>query len=267
MFFFREVSYPVETVLAMALWNAQEQTSAHAFQQVKNVVISIPSYFNHSERVAVVNATQVANLNLLSLLYDGSAAALNYGVFRRKELTEKPQNLLIFDVGSHKTVATLVEYQLIEEKEGAKEKTPIVKTIGIGFDRDLGGQDVTRHIRAYLVQEFKAKHKTKTDIEQNPRAMAKLWKEADRVKQVLSANTDHSAQIEGLFEDIDFKTKVNRDLVDEHIETIKERLLKTVETAVAQAGIEVSGVEQVVLMGAGTRIPKIQKILVDYLEG
>jgi hypoxia up-regulated 1 len=108
---------------------------------------------------------------------EGAAAALNYGVFRRKDITDKPQNLLIYDVGATKTVATLVEYQL-------ENKEPTVKVLGIGFDRTIGGRDFTSKLREHLVNEFKAKHKTTGDIRENPRAMAKLWKEAERVKQV-----------------------------------------------------------------------------------
>jgi hypoxia up-regulated 1 len=111
---------------------------------------------------------------------DGSAAALNYGVFRRKDITDKPQNLLIYDVGATKTIATLVEYQL-------EKKDPQLKVLGIGFDRTTGGRDVTEKLRSHLVDEFKKKHKTKGDILENPRAMAKLWKEAERVKQVTNA--------------------------------------------------------------------------------
>jgi hypoxia up-regulated 1 len=113
------------------------------------------------------------------LISDGAAAALNYGVFRRKDITDKPQNLLVYDIGASKTVATLVEYQL-------ENKEPQLKVLGVGFDRTVGGRDITNKLREHLINEFKAKHKTKGDIRENPRAMAKLWKEAERVKQVSS---------------------------------------------------------------------------------
>lgn len=108
---------------------------------------------------------------------DGCAAALNYGVFRRKDITDTPQNLLIYDIGATKTTATLVEYRL-------ENKDPQLKVLGIGFDRTTGGREFTERLREHLISEFKAKHKTKEDIRENPRAMAKLWKEAERVKQV-----------------------------------------------------------------------------------
>jgi hypoxia up-regulated 1 len=85
--------------------------------------------------------------------------------------------LLIYDVGASKTVATLVEYRL-------ENKEPQLKVLGIGFDRTMGGREFTERLRDHLVEEFRKKHKTKTDITTNPRAMAKLWKEAERVKQV-----------------------------------------------------------------------------------
>lgn len=156
----------------------------------------------------------------VQLLPDGTAAALNYGVFRRKEITETRQTLLIFDMGASKTVATIVEYvlekvsheniskgEIIQDKK-TTVKTPTVRTLGIGYDRNLGGFDFTLRLRDHLIAAFQKQHKTKTDVITNGRAMAKLLKEAERVKQVLSANADHYAQIESLHEDIDFRTKV-----------------------------------------------------------
>jgi hypoxia up-regulated 1 len=191
---------------------------------------------------------------------DGSASALNYGVFRRKDITEKPQNLLIYDVGATKTTATLVEYQL-------EKKEPRLKVLGIGYDRTVGGRDVTEKLRKHLVAEFKSKHKTKGDILENPRAMAKLWKEAERVKQVLSANTEHFAQVESLFEDKDFKVKVSRELIEGFIKELRPTLTQPLNDALKTIDFKPEQVETIVLMGAGTRIPSIQQIVKDYFGG
>ncbi|KAI6183411.1 hypothetical protein M3Y97_00486400 [Aphelenchoides bicaudatus] len=264
-----EKSYEVEVILAMLLWNAREQTQAFADQPVKDVVISVPSYFNQAERVGVGAAAKIAGLHLLSIMSNGAAAALNYGVFRRKDITEKPQNLLVYDIGASKTIATLVEYRL-------ENKDPQVKVLGVGFDRTMGGRDFTSKLREHLVQEFKAKHKTKGDIRENPRAMAKLWKEAERVKQVnfewhkykvLSANTEHFAQVESLFEDKDFKVKVSRELIEKFVAELKPRLTQPLDDALKTIDFKPEQVETVVLMGAGTRIPSIQQIVKDYFGG
>ena len=114
----------------------------------------------------------------------GSAAALNYGVFRRKEITAEPQTLLIYDMGAAHTQATLVQYQLATEKE-VKEPIPVVQTIGVGFDRALGSQQITLRLRDHLAVEFQKAHPTtKRNATDDPQALAKLFKEAERVKQV-----------------------------------------------------------------------------------
>lgn len=115
---------------------------------------------------------------------EGSAAALNYGVFRRKEIKEEPQTLLIYDIGAKKTIATIVEYRLINEK-GVKEQNPVATTLGVGFDRSLGGGFITRLLQKHLAEQFSVKTKTEKSIYDNPRAMATLFKEAERVKQVI----------------------------------------------------------------------------------
>jgi len=172
----------------MLLWNAKEQSEAYAGQPIKDAVITIPAYFNQAERKAVAVAAQISGLNLLQLLTSGSAAGLNYGVFRRKEIKEQAQTLLIYDVGASSTVASIVEYRLIKDKQ-SKEQFPVITTLGVGFDRQLGGQELSLRLREHLVSEFKKAFKTEKPIEDNARAMAKLLKEAERVKQVLSVGS------------------------------------------------------------------------------
>ncbi|KAI6231613.1 hypothetical protein M3Y95_00400500 [Aphelenchoides besseyi] len=260
-------SYEIETILAMILWNAREQTQAFADQQVKDVVISIPVYFNQAERTAVATAAKIAGFHLLTLISDGSAAALNYGIFRRKDIVEKPQTVLVYDVGSTTTTATLVEYRLVDDKNNKKEKMPALKVLGVGYDRTTGGKDLTDRLRDHLVEEFRAKHKTSVDITTNPRAMAKLWKEADRVKQVLSANVEHYAQIEGVFEDKDFKTKISREMIEEFIKDQLPLLVQPLKDALKLADFNAENVDTIVLMGAGTRVPAIQQMLKDFFKG
>ncbi|KAI6232774.1 hypothetical protein M3Y99_00988700 [Aphelenchoides fujianensis] len=260
-------SYEVETILAMILWNAREQTQAFADQPVKDVVIAVPPYWNQAERTAVATAAKIAGFHLLSLISDGSAAALNYGVFRRKDITEKSQTLLVYDVGATTTTATLVEFVLVEDKNNKKEKMPSVRVLGLGYDRTTGGKDLTDRLRDHLVAEFRKKHKTSADITTNPRAMAKLWKEAERVKQVLSANTDHFAQIESVFEDKDFKVKVSRELIEEFVKDQWPLLAQPLKDALASADFKAENVDTIVLMGAGTRVPAVQQILKDFFKG
>ncbi|KIH48523.1 hypothetical protein ANCDUO_21407, partial [Ancylostoma duodenale] len=175
-----DTTYPVETLLAMILTNVREFTEAFAEMSIRDVVISLPAYFTQAERLVIEKAAEIAKLNLLQLLNDGTAAALNYGVFRRKEITEKPQRLLIYDMGAAKTIATLVEYKLAKAKYG---KEPKVTVLGVGFDRTLGGLEMTLRLRDLLVTKFNEHYKTKKQITTSEKAMAKLFKEAERLKQ------------------------------------------------------------------------------------
>ncbi|VDM74750.1 unnamed protein product [Strongylus vulgaris] len=263
------VTYNVETLLAMVLWSARQTTEAFAMQRVKDCVITVPIYFNQAERRALVNAADIAGLNLLQLLNDGSAAALNYGVFRRKQITDKPQTMMIYDMGATKTTATIVEYVLEPDKSSKVSKTsnPVVKTIGVGYDRTLGGYEITLRMRDHLVKVVRETMKTSTDITANARSMAKLLKEADRVKQVLSANKYHFAQVESLHEEQNFRAKVTREELEEMIADLEPRFIQPIKDALAMAGKTIDEIDQFVLMGGGTRIPKIQEVLKTVLNG
>ncbi|CAJ0585594.1 unnamed protein product, partial [Mesorhabditis spiculigera] len=256
---FGEETYSIESVLAMILSNARDATEAFADQSVKDAVISVPVFFNQAERQAIVNAAKIAKLNLLQLINDGTAAGLGYGVFRRKEITEKPQRLLIYDMGAAKTTATLLEYKVAKDKKGYKE--PHMTVLGVGFDRTLGGEVVTLRLRELLIKKFRENYKTKEDVTTNQKALAKIYKEAERVKQVLSANADHYAQIESVHEDVDMRVKVTRDELNILIADLEPRIGKPVLDALDMAGLTMEQVDQVVLMGAGTRTPKVQEVL------
>ncbi|GMR60212.1 hypothetical protein PMAYCL1PPCAC_30407, partial [Pristionchus mayeri] len=254
-----EATYDIETLLAMILWSAKKTTEAYAEQSVKDVVITVPAFFNQAERRAVAVAAEIAGLNLLQILNCGSAAALNYGVFRRKEITEQSTTMLIYDMGAVKTEATILEYQLVEDKD--KLKNPVVRTLGYGFDRSLGGLEMTQRVQKHLENVFRKEKKTPTDIATNPRSMAKLHKEAERVKQILSANTNTFAQIENVHEDTDFRTEMTRVQFEGLIEDLDDRIRKPITDALAMADLDMSKIDQIVLMGAGTRVPRVKAVL------
>ncbi|KAE9414738.1 hypothetical protein Angca_006188, partial [Angiostrongylus cantonensis] len=230
-------TYNVETLLAMILWSARRTTEAFAGQGVKDVVITVPIFFNQAERRALVAASSIAGLNLLQLINDGSAAALNYGVFRRKEITNKPQTMMIYDMGASKTVATIVEYVLEKDKSSkiANTSNPVVRTIGVGYDRSLGGFEITLRM---------AKH----------------------LEKVLSANKYHYAQIESLHEDQNFRAKITRDELEEMIADMGPRVTQPIKDALMMAGKSIEEIDQFVLMGGSTRVPKVLDFLKTVLK-
>lgn len=188
----------------------------------------------------------------IQMMSDASAAGLNYGVFRIKEIGEQPQTLLVYDVGAMQTTATIVNYRLVNESD-SKEAYPMMSILGFGFDRALGGSEITLRLREHLIGEFCKATNTDVAIVENARVMAKLYKEAQRVKEVLSANTDHLAQIESLSEDKDLKIMVTRNQLEKLFKDLEQRFLQPVVDALRMAELSIDKVDQIALMGAGTR--------------
>ncbi|KAF2899628.1 hypothetical protein ILUMI_06537 [Ignelater luminosus] len=254
--------YSPEELIAQLLSRAKEFAEHSAQQPIKECVLTVPGYFNQAERKALLQAAQLANLKVLQLINDYTAVALNYGIFRIKDFNETTQYVMFYDMGASSTSATIVSYQTIKTKErGYLETHPQLSIIGVGYDRTLGGLEIQLRLRDYLAKKFNEMKKTSNDVFKNPRAMAKLFKEAGRLKNVLSANTDHFAQIEGLLDDIDFKLRVTREELEEICQDLFDRVGAPVEQALKMAGLSTEVLNQVVLFGAGTRVPKVQEKL------
>merc|ERR1711962_1153909 len=137
--------------------------------------------------------------------------------------------------------------------------------LGIGYDRTLGGTEITFRLREYLADQFDAMKKTTTQVRTVPRAMGKLLKEAERVKLILSANTECFAQVENVMEDIDFKEPVSREQLMELAADLMPRVSKPIEQALSTAGMAMENIDQVILVGGGSRVPKVQEILPDFV--
>lgn len=254
--------YSPEELIAQLLSKAKEFAEQSAEQPIKECVLTVPGYFNQAERKALLQAAHLANLKVLQLINDYTAVALNYGIFRSKDFNETAQYLMFFDMGATSTTATVVSYQTIKTKErGFLETHPQLTVIGVGYDRTLGGLDVQLRLRDHLAKKFNELKKTPSDVFKNPKAMAKLFKEAGRVKNVLSANADHFAQIEGLLDDKDFKMQVTREQLEGLCQDLFDRVAAPIEQALKTAGLSADILDQVVLFGAGTRVPRVQEIL------
>ncbi|XP_071582867.1 hypoxia up-regulated protein 1 [Heliangelus exortis] len=252
------VQYSPEEMLGMVLNYSRGLAEEFAEQPIKDAVITVPAYFNQAERRAVLHAAHMADLKVLQLINDNTAVALNYGVFRRKDINATAQNIMFYDMGAGSTVCTIVTYQTVKTKDSGTQ--PQLQILGIGFDRTLGGLEMELRLRDYLAKLFNSQHPSK-DVQKNPRAMAKLLKEANRLKTVLSANADHVAQIEGLLDDIDFKAKVSRQEFEDLCSDLFQRVPGPVQQALSSAEINMDGIDQVILVGGATRVPKVQEVL------
>ncbi|CAB0045021.1 unnamed protein product [Trichogramma brassicae] len=262
-----ETTYTPEELLAQLLYKAKEFAQISAGQKIKEAVITVPGFFNQAERQALLQAAELANIKVLQLINDYSAVALNYGIFRSKEINDSAHYVMFYDMGASSTTATIVGYQNVKSKDrGFLETHPQVSILGVGYDRTLGGLEMQIRLRDYLAKEFDAIKKTPNSVFNNPRAMAKLFKEAGRVKNVLSANAEHYAQIEGLLDEKDFKLLVSREKLEELCFDLFERVANPVKTALETSALTMDIISQVVLVGAGTRVPKVQEKLAAFLK-
>ncbi|KAJ8687030.1 hypothetical protein QAD02_022824 [Eretmocerus hayati] len=261
------VVYTPEELLAQLLKEAKKYAEKSADQKINEAVLTVPGFFNQAERSALMQAAKLADIKILQLFNDYSAVALNYGIFNAKEINESARYIMFYDMGASSTSATVVSYQNIKTKEkGYVETHPQISILGVGYDRTLGGLEMQVRLRDYLGKEFDSMKKTSKSVFDDPRAMAKLFKEAGRLKNVLSANADHDAQIEGLLDDKDFKLKVARTTFEELCSDLFERVSNPVKTALDTSGVSMDVISNIILVGAGTRVPKVQEKLSAYVK-
>ncbi|CAF3534696.1 unnamed protein product [Adineta steineri] len=262
-----ETNYTIEELLSMILRKAREYATDFAEQSVDAAVITVPPYFTQSERRAVKRACDLADIKLLQLMNDNTAVALNYGIFRRKYFNSTGSTYLFYDMGSQSTTCTIATYNIIKTKEhGYVEEVPQVTVKAVAFDRNLGGLEFQIRLRDYLAKKFHEKH-SKIDLYKNSRALTKLFREAERAKHVLSANNEYTAQVEGLIDEIDFKQRITREEFENLYVDLFERVKKPIEEVLRTSGIKFSEIQQVLLFGGSTRIPRVQNELTKALGG
>uniref|UniRef100_A0A8C7YZH3 Hypoxia up-regulated protein 1 n=1 Tax=Oryzias sinensis TaxID=183150 RepID=A0A8C7YZH3_9TELE len=233
-----------EELLGMVLNYSRGLAQDFAEQQIKDAVITVPAFFNQAERRAVLHAAEMAGLKVLQLINDNTAVALNYGVFRRKDLDSTVKvTFITFQTKNDKNV--FVNQHLLATDHSIR----------------LGGFEMDLRLRDHLANLFNEQKKSKKDVRENHRAMAKLLKEAQRLKTVLSANMEFMAQVEGLMDDIDFKSKVTRAEFEELCSDLFERVPRPLHDALETADLKLDDIELVILVGGSTRVPKVQEVL------
>lgn len=262
------MTYTVEELVAMMLKQAQAIAQTTTGQPIKDAVITVPPFFNQAERRALSRAAKIAGINLLQLINDNTAVALNYGVFRRNEFNATPTNILFYDMGTGSTTATVVSFQVGKTKDrGYVETAPIMTVRGVGFNRNLGGLEFKLRLGEHLANKFDELKQASKKVRENPRAVFKLYKEAERVKKILSANTEINAQVENVMEDIDLKVQVTRQEFEDMCADLFARVTQPIDDALVSSQISLEEISQVIVVGGNTRIPKIQMILEEYLQG
>lgn len=240
-----------EEVSSMVLTKMKETAEAYLGKTVNSAVITVPAYFNDSQRQATKDAGAIAGLNVMRIINEPTAAAIAYGLDKKGG---KEKNILIFDLGGG-----TFDVSVLSIDDGVFE---VKATAG---DTHLGGEDFDNRMVNHFVQEFKRKHKK--DITSNKRAVRRLRTACERAKRTLSSSTQASIEIDSLFEGIDFYSNITRARFEELCADLFRSTLDPVEKSLRDAKIDKGNIHEIVLVGGSTRIPKIQKLLQDFFNG
>lgn len=245
--------WSTEELVAMQLSYIKKLAEDLAGEPVNEVVLTVPPYFSQLERDSITDAIEIAGLRTLVLVNDGTAVAVNYAMTRT--FSTNPEYHVIYDAGASSTRATVVSFAAVEDPKTKASYTQI-NVLGVGYDRNTGGTELDLRLRDILIDSFMSKHRR--DIRKDKRGMAKLWKEAGRVKAILSANSDAMSTVESVAFDIDFKTKVTRSEFENACKDLHSRFARPIYDALANAEFSLANISSVILTGGNSRTPMVQ---------
>ena len=241
-----------EEISSMVLTKMKEISENYLGEEVKNAVITVPAYFNDSQRSSTKDAGKIAGLNVMRIINEPTAAAIAYGL---KNESSEEVNVLIFDLGGG-----TFDVSILSLDEGIFE---VAATAG---DTHLGGEDFDSNMVKYFIQEFKRKFRGK-DLSSNNRALRRLRTACEKAKRTLSTTSNAYIEIDALHEGIDFNSSISRAKFEEMNMALFKKTMEPVERVLKDSKMSKRDIQEIVLVGGSTRIPKVQSMLSEFFNG
>ena len=245
-----EKVFQPEEISSMILTKMKEIAESYIGEPVTDAVITVPAYFNDSQRQATKDAGQISGLNVLRIINEPTAAAIAYGLDKKTE----EKIVLIFDLGGG-----TFDVSLLSIDDGIFE---VKATAG---DTHLGGEDFDNVLMKHFIDEFKRKNKV--DLSDNKRSLRRLKTACERAKRTLSSSSTASVELESLFDGIDFFTSITRARFESLCMNLFQKCISPVTKVLNDAGVSKSQVDDIVLVGGSTRVPKVQELLSNFFNG
>ncbi|KAK2360754.1 heat shock cognate 70 kDa protein [Trifolium repens] len=249
----QEKQFCAEEISSMVLTKMREVAEAYLQSPVKNAVVTVPAYFNDSQRKATVDAGAIAGLNVIRIINEPTAAAIAYGLDKRSDYDGK-RNIFVFDLGGGTFDVSILTI-----------KGDVFEVKATAGNTHLGGEDFDNRMVNYFVEEFKKKNKV--DITGNARALRRLRIACERAKRILSFAFVTTVDVDSLYNGIDFFSSITRAKFEEINMDLFDECIRTVESCLSDSKIYKSDIDDVVLVGGSSRIPKVQDLLQDFFKG